>query len=120
MKRKVLIIDDSSFQRKQIRDVIEAAGAEVIGEAEDGVIGLKMIKELEPNLITLDQMMPNMTGEEMLRKMKTQQIAIRTIFISAVADEKMKFNIKMLGVKDILEKPFKENDLKETVLKYHT
>lgn len=118
MQREVLIIDDSVFQRKQIRDVVEAAGAKVIGEASDGVEGLKLIKELQPNMITLDQVMPNMNGDEMLSEMKKQGLAVRTIFISAVADDKMKFKIKMAGVSDIVEKPFKQDELTSIIQKY--
>src|SRR5260370_19163796 len=62
----VLIVDDSPFARKVIRHHLEEYGCQVVGEAENGLQAIKLFKELKPQLVTLDVMMPEVGGVDSL------------------------------------------------------
>ena len=59
---RILIVDDSAFARKVVRETVERAGYEVVGFARDGLEALEAIERLEPDLITLDLAMPHLDG----------------------------------------------------------
>lgn len=62
IRLRVLIVDDSAFSRRILRDVLSKAGFEVIGLARDGKQGLQLALELRPDVITMDIDMPEMDG----------------------------------------------------------
>ncbi len=62
MPKKILIIDDEVFYRELIKDIVTAGGYEVIGEAPNGDVGIKMAKELSPDIIFIDLVMPIKDG----------------------------------------------------------
>ena len=59
---RVLIADDASFMRQMIRDIIEPEGYEVVGEASDGVEVVEKYKELHPDVVMMDIVMPKRSG----------------------------------------------------------
>ena len=60
--KTVLIADDASFMRQMIRDIIEPEGYEVVGEASDGVEVVEKFRELHPDLVMMDIVMPKRSG----------------------------------------------------------
>jgi two-component system chemotaxis response regulator CheY len=58
----VLVVDDASFMRSMIRDIFARAPFVVAGEAENGVEGIRLYRELHPDLTTMDIVMPQMDG----------------------------------------------------------
>lgn len=85
---KVLIVEDQALVRGAIAALIQLEeGLEVVGQAEDGLQALKMIEELQPDLVLSDIEMPNMTGLELAEKLRQQfpkiQVAIMTTFSRA-------------------------------------
>ena len=67
---RVLIVDDHEDIRRLLRLVLESEGVEVVAEAADGVDGLRLAEEHQPDFVILDHMMPVMTGEEAAGKMR--------------------------------------------------
>ena len=62
-KKTILIVDDAQFVRNRIKKVIEKMDfAEVIGEASNGVDAISLYKDLKPDLVTMDLVMPNTDG----------------------------------------------------------
>ena len=59
---RVLIADDASFMRQMIREIIEPEGHEVVGEATNGLEAMELYKELQPDLVTMDIVMPKRSG----------------------------------------------------------
>ncbi|MCA0375943.1 MAG: chemotaxis-specific protein-glutamate methyltransferase CheB [Gemmatimonadetes bacterium] len=69
MPARVLVVDDSAFMRRLIRDLVEASGEfEVVGTAKDGAEALALVSALAPDVVTLDIDMPGMDGLTVLRR----------------------------------------------------
>src|ERR1700683_2343098 len=82
-KVRVLVVDDSALMRKLIpQTLLRDSSIEVIGTAMDGLLGLKKIAELRPDVVTLDLEMPRMDGLDMLREI-VRRHAIPVIVVSS-------------------------------------
>ena len=110
--KKVLIIEDNEDVRENTADILELAGYS-IATAENGKIGVKKAKELLPDVIVCDIMMPELDGYEVLQALtKTAKTAsIPFIFLTAKIDKTDMRKGMNLGADDYLTKPFTENEL---------
>ena len=86
-KIKVLIIDDSALVRRVMTDILSADSMiEVVGTAPDAQIATRQIRKLEPDVLTLDIMMPGMDGLEYLeRLMKSHPMPV--VMVSALTQK---------------------------------
>ena len=107
----VLIVDDSSFIRSTIEKVVLNMGIEVVGLASNGEEALELIERLEPELMTLDMVLPDMTGLDVLRAVKTHYPDLKVIMITTMAKPSMIEEAKALGVDKYLTKPVIEEEL---------
>lgn len=106
-KIRVLVVDDSALMRKLIpQTLLQDPSIEVVGTAMDGLIGLRKIEELRPNVVTLDLEMPRMDGIEMLRQI-TRKHRVPVIVVSAHTNEGASLTLKALGLGafDFVTKP---------------
>jgi two-component system chemotaxis response regulator CheB len=83
---RVLVVDDSAFARKVVREILTGAGFEVVGVARDGLEALEKIAELKPDVVTLDLVMPNLDGLGVLAALSTPG-APRVVVVSMAGDE---------------------------------
>ncbi len=115
-KKKILIIEDEYPVRISIREILEGANYEVFA-ASDGLDGIQLAKEIKPNLIICDIMMPGLTGFEVIEKLKKEEIfnSIPFIFLSAKAELSDLRNGMELGADDYITKPFRAQNLLKTV-----
>ena len=60
--KRVLIVDDASFMRMSIKNMLANYDFEIVGEAENGVMAIEKYKELQPDIVTMDITMPEMDG----------------------------------------------------------
>ncbi|MCX7991107.1 MAG: chemotaxis response regulator protein-glutamate methylesterase [Proteobacteria bacterium] len=103
--KKILIIDDSPFTRKILKEMIEEDPEfKVIDTAANGVEGLKKALTLKPDLITVDLEMPEMDGFSFLRFMMAQQ-PIPTIVVSSLHSSENVFKALEMGAVDFVMKP---------------
>lgn len=80
---KVLIVEDQALVRGAISALLQLEdGLEVIGQAEDGVQALKMIEEAQPDLVLSDIEMPNMTGLELVEKIRQDYPTVKTAIMT--------------------------------------
>ncbi|MEO8900352.1 MAG: chemotaxis-specific protein-glutamate methyltransferase CheB [Polyangiaceae bacterium] len=103
---RVLVVDDSAFARKVLRESLQSsAQIEVVGTARDGIDALEKIVQLQPDVITLDLVMPNLDGLGVLAALSAQQRA-RVVVVS-MADGESDVGVAALayGVFDLVHKP---------------
>ena len=103
---KVLIVDDATFMVKAIREILESdSEIEVVGSAKNGLEALKMIKELRPDVITLDVDMPVMDGLKTVRHIMIES-QVPVVMLSSLSEHgDITFEAIRLGVVDFLPKP---------------
>lgn len=112
MSTKVLIVDDSAFAIATIRKVIESLeGYEVVGEAKDGRTAYKKAKTLNPDIITLDNILPDTIGTKLIKPFKKLDPNVKILMISAIQQKFVTEEALELGADEYLVKPFKEDDL---------
>ncbi|WP_376790031.1 response regulator transcription factor [Thermoflexus sp.] len=108
-RRRILIVDDEARVRQFIRLNLELEGFEVF-EASNGLEALEKVKELLPDLVILDVMMPELDGFEtlaMIREVST----VPVIMLTVRADEADKVRGLELGADDYVTKPFSPREL---------
>jgi two-component system chemotaxis response regulator CheB len=103
---KALIVDDALFMRKAISEILESdKKLQVVGTARDGLDGLDKIKELKPDVITLDIDMPRMDGLEAIRHIMIESPVPVVVLSSLFSDGAVTFEALRLGVVDFVPKP---------------
>lgn len=113
----ILVVDDSSMARSQLRVMLQKQGYQVI-EASDGVEALAQL-ESSPDaaMIVIDVHMPNMNGLELLESLNAQGVIKPVIFVTAEADPKAIRRAKDLGARAWLVKPVRPDVLKAAIAK---
>lgn len=110
--KRILIIDDSPFTRKVLKEIIESdKDLIVVDTASNGVDGLKKAIKLKPDLITLDLEMPEIDGFAFLRFLMSQQ-PTPVIVVSSIASSDNVFKALELGAIDMVAKPTQKASLK--------
>lgn len=117
MSKKVLIVDDSPYMRSVIKTALVKEGFEVVGEAGDGESAIDLALDLNPDLITLDNILPDMMGLEILKVLTKEGIGSKIVMVSAVGQQTMVNKGMELGASDYLVKPFTSESLVEVVNK---
>jgi len=116
MSYKVLVVDDAAFMRNMIKDVFGSMpGFTVIGEASNGVEAIEKYKELRPDLITMDIVMPLKSGIEAAREIINADREARIIMCSALGQESLVMEAIDAGARDFIVKPFKAEKVQEVV-----
>lgn len=111
MAKRVLIVDDAIFMRDMIRDIFTSAGFEVAGEAANGVEALEKYKELKPDLVTMDIVMPQKNGIDATREIVRSDPAAKVVMCSALGQEALVMEAIESGASDFIVKPFKNEDV---------
>src|SRR5690554_1025994 len=111
---KAVIIDDERLAREELKNLLKkhSDNIEIIGEAENGFDGIKLIKETRPDLVFLDIQMPEMNGFEMIKKL--DEIP-KVVFVSAY--DEFALDAFKINALDYLLKPVEPNRLKDTIEK---
>lgn len=118
MKKRVLIVDDAVFMREVLKNMLDKQDDyEVVGCGENGAVGVEMYKTLRPDVVTMDITMPEMTGIEALKVIKTFDPTAKVIMISAMGQEGMVKEAIISGAKTFIVKPFKEEYVIQTLNK---
>src|SRR5512133_1812901 len=112
-KKTILIIDDSAAMRAILTDMLEAEGY-AVKEAADGHLALKMVQEVQADLIITDLTMPVMDGLQFLREAKKLPVCrfVPIVVLTSEEDAKKLDEAKHAGAATWLSKPFKENQLR--------
>jgi len=116
--KTVLIVDDSAMMRGMIRSALNNHGGyQVIGEANNGQVGVEKFKELNPNIVTMDGTMDVMNGFDALRLIIKHNPEAKVVMVSSMGQEIMVKEAILAGAKGFIVKPFEEARLIEALEK---
>ena len=107
---RILIAEDETIIRLDLRDLLERAGHEVAGEARDGEEAVALAKELEPDLAIMDVKMPRLDGIEAARRILDDR-PMPIVLLTAYGQQELVARAVEAGVFGYLVKPFREQDL---------
>jgi two-component system, chemotaxis family, chemotaxis protein CheY len=111
----VLVCDDAIFMRTMISDILSQAGFEIVGEAESGVQAVAKYRELKPDLVTMDIVMPDMGGIEAVREICKSDPEAKILMCSAMGQQALVVEAIQAGAKDFVVKPFQPSRVLEAV-----
>jgi len=117
MGKKVLIVDDSLYMRTLIKDALEDGGYEIVGQAANGEEAIDLAFELQPDIITLDNILPDMIGTDILKVYKDEGLPSKVYMISAVGQDSVIEEGLGLGAEDYIVKPFTSEQLVQALAK---
>lgn len=115
---RVLIVDDASFMRMMIKDIVSKLGHEVVGEAANGFEAIDKYKELKPDFVTMDITMPEMDGIKASAEIKAMDSNATVIVMSAMGQQAMVIDALKAGAKDFIVKPFTADRVKDAISKF--
>src|SRR6185437_15445560 len=111
----VLVCDDAIFMRTMISDILAQAGFEVVGEAETGAQAVEKYKQLKPDLVTMDIVMPDMGGIDAVREIVKGDPDAKVLMCSAMGQQALVVEAIQAGAKDFVVKPFQPSRVLEAV-----
>lgn len=111
MNKRIVIADDEPITRMDIREMLEAANYDVVGEASDGFDAIEMCKKYLPNIVIMDIKMPLLDGINASRIIIQEGLADGIILLSAYSDANFIEKAKMAGVIGYLVKPLDNKSL---------
>jgi two-component system, chemotaxis family, chemotaxis protein CheY len=117
MAQSVLIVDDSLYMRTLIKEALESKGYKVVGQAANGEEAIDLAFELQPDLITLDNILPDMIGTDILKVYKEEGLKSKVVMISAVGQESVVNEGIRLGARAYIVKPFTNEQLVDAISK---
>ncbi|MDD9951139.1 MAG: response regulator [Zetaproteobacteria bacterium] len=109
---KILVVDDSKFQRRAIVSEIQKLGHETM-EAVNGESALELLAQESFDAMITDLHMPIMTGFELLKEIQSKGIQIKSVVLSADIQKEVVNEVKDLGARGFLSKPVDSKQLKE-------
>lgn len=116
---KILVVDDAIFTRKLLSDILKKEGHEIV-EAEDAVEAVKKFKELKPDLVTMDIIMPEREGMDGIGAVKALikvDPNAKIIMVSAMGQQEMIVDAIQSGAKDFVVKPFQPSNVLNAINK---
>ncbi len=116
-KTRVLIVDDAIFMRNMIKDIFADEQFDIVGEAANGVEAVEKYRELGPDLVTMDIVMPFKSGIEATKEILAVDKNALIIMCSALGQESLVMEAIEAGAADFVVKPFKPEDVHRVVQK---
>ncbi len=109
-RTRIIIADDESLIRMDLREMLTNLGYLVVGEVGDGQSAINLTWELRPDIVIMDIKMPDMDGIEAARILTQERLA-PVLLLSAYSQQELVQRAKEAGVASYLVKPFRESDL---------
>lgn len=109
-RTRVIIADDESVIRMDVREMLTNLGYLVVGEVGDGRSAVNLARELKPDIVVMDIKMPDMDGIEAAKVLTEEKIA-PVLLLTAYSQRELVERAKEAGVAGYIVKPFQESDL---------
>jgi DNA-binding NarL/FixJ family response regulator len=116
VSRTILIVDDHPSFRASARMLLEAEGYEVVGEAEDGISGLRAARELRPDVVLLDVQLPDLDGFDVASRLNVNGSAPAIVLVSSRSREELAPLVSRSGARGFITKSELSGDALEALL----
>jgi AmiR/NasT family two-component response regulator len=110
MAIRIVLADDESIIRMDLKEMLTSLGYVVVGEAGDGRSAVNLARELRPDLVIMDIKMPDLDGIDAARILTEENIA-PVLLLTAYSQQELVERAKQAGVVGYIVKPFRESDL---------
>ena len=114
-KIKVLLIDDHALFRMGLEGLLDKCGIEVVAAAGSGAEGIELAQTLQPDVILLDMRMPEMTGTQVLRRIRDAQIKVPIIMLTTSNEERDLIESLRNGAQGYLLKDIEPDELVKAI-----
>lgn len=111
----IMVVDDATFMRMMLKQILESAGHTVLCEAANGEEAIEKYKTFRPDLVTMDITMPEMEGIDALREIRKLDTRAKVIMCSALGQQHRIVEAIQSGAKDFIVKPFQGQRVLEAV-----
>ncbi len=111
----IQIVDDSRYLRLMIKKILKRHGYEIIAEAGTGEEAIEQYKQIKPDLVTMDVVMPKLNGLMAIKEIIAFDPKARIVVVTALGHEPLIRQALKLGAKDFVVKPFKVEQLVQSV-----
>jgi len=118
MAARVLVVDDALFMRKMLSDILKKEGFEICGEAENGKEAIEKYKNLKPDIVTMDIVMPEMEeidGVAAVKEIMKIDPQAKVVMVSAMGQHALVVEAIQAGAKDFIVKPFQPSRVVEAL-----
>ena len=113
-KPRLIVAEDESLVRLNLRETLVELGFLVVGEARDGLSAVNLARALRPELVVMDIKMPELNGIEAARLLAKEQIA-PVLLLTAYADREFVAQAREAGVAGYLVKPYRADSLRPAI-----
>ncbi len=114
MTTRIIIAEDDSVIRMDLREELQRQGYLVVGDVGDGQSAVNLARELRPDLVLMDIRMPQMDGIEAARILTNERLA-PVVLLTAFSDDELIERAREAGVVAYITKPWKQSDLKPAI-----
>lgn len=117
MSKRIMIVDDSTFARMMLKNILTRHGYEVVGEFESGSAAVAEYKHLNPDLVTMDIIMYEMSGHDALEKILSIDPNAKVVIVSYRNNKDTIKKALQAGALDFVIKPFSKDRLLQAIEK---
>jgi two-component system, chemotaxis family, chemotaxis protein CheY len=114
---RILIVDDASFMRMMLRNILTSHGHTIVAEAENGLKAIEAYQASKPDIMLIDLIMPEMGGIEAVKRIMEIDPKAKVIICSAMGQQALVVEAMQAGARDFIIKPFQPTSVIEAVQK---
>ncbi len=114
MPTRIILAEDDSVIRMDLREELQRQGYLVVGDVGDGQSAINLARELRPDLVIMDIRMPEMDGIEAARVLTNERLA-PVVLLTAFSDDELIERAREAGVVNYVTKPWRQSDLKPAI-----
>jgi len=114
-KVRVLLVDDSTYIRTVLGDILTEAGFEVVDEAADGEEAIRKYMNLKPDVVLMDVVMEPMDGKAATQAILDKDPAAKILMVTVLEDKTILVDLVNIGAKGYITKPFSKEEITEKI-----
>ena len=117
MAKKIMVVDDSRIAQLQLQEILAGTEYEVVACCQSGEEAIKQYDQIQPDLVTMDIVMPGMDGLDTARLLLKDHPNARVLMVSSLAYDDTINEASKIGTRGFVYKPFDHDQILEAVTK---